>query len=121
MHSSLGETIREARIRAGLGLRELARKLKSVTPSYLSDIENDRRIPSEEVLRGIASALNLDFDGLMALAGRIGDDALRYLQREPAAGALFRTVSEGRLDAKALADLSERAEKLAKAKRRSEK
>jgi transcriptional regulator with XRE-family HTH domain len=64
------------------------------TASYLSDIENDRRIPSEEVLRAIAATLELDPDELLAAAGRLGEGAGRYLRRTPQAGVLFRRLSE---------------------------
>ena len=90
---TLGEVIREARVSGGRSLREFARTL-GITPSYQSDIENDRRIPSEEVLKKIAGLLSLDFKELMALGGRFGDDAERYLRRHPTAGALFRKLSE---------------------------
>ena len=92
-NKTLGEVIRDARVAAGQSLREFARTLE-ITPSYQSDIENDRRIPSEEVLKRIAGLLSLDFEELMALGGRFGDDAERYLRRHPTAGALFRKLSE---------------------------
>lgn len=63
---TLGEVIREARTIQDTRLRELARRL-GVTPSYISDIENDRRVPSEEILRKIAAALTLDFEDLIAV------------------------------------------------------
>lgn len=91
--NSLGEVIREARVRADLGLRELARRI-DLTPSYISDIENDRRVPSEDVLRVLAAILNLDLDDLMAMAGRVGDRAERYLKQHPTAGVLFRRISD---------------------------
>ena len=90
---TLGDRIRVGRARKRLTLRELA-ALTGRTPSYLSDIENDRRVPSEDVLRSLADALNLDFDELMASAGRFGDAADRYLRRNPQAGMLFRRLSE---------------------------
>lgn len=93
---TLGELIRRARTEREMRLRELARRLKR-TPSYLSDIENDRRVPAEDVLRGIASELDLDFEHLMALAGRFGSDAGRYLRRTPAATTLFRRIQEQNL------------------------
>jgi transcriptional regulator with XRE-family HTH domain len=74
-------------------LRELAAATDN-SPSYLSDIENDRRVPSEPVLRAIADTLGLDFDDLMASAGRFGENADRYLKRNPQAGVLFRRLSE---------------------------
>jgi transcriptional regulator with XRE-family HTH domain len=92
---TLGEVIHDARAKAERGLREVSRELK-ITPSYLSDIENDRRIPSEEVLHKLASVFSLDHDDLMARAGRLGDDAVRYLMRTPALGALFRRLAQER-------------------------
>src|SRR4051812_41564443 len=109
---SLGDLIREARTPKG-SLREYAKKL-DITPSYLSDIENDRRIPAEEVLRKIADLLELDFDELMARAGRFGEDADRYMRKHPTAGVLFRQLSESNLPEDDLAKLLRRAEELAK-------
>jgi transcriptional regulator with XRE-family HTH domain len=92
-NKTLGDIIREARNNLDLSLRDLAKKL-DVTPSYLSDIENNRRVPAEDVLRNIGRQLKLDFDELMARAGRFGDDAVRYMMRTPAAGILFRRLAE---------------------------
>jgi transcriptional regulator with XRE-family HTH domain len=89
---SLGNVIYEARTAAGLKLRQAAQQLQ-IAPSYLSDIENDRRAPSEEVLRRFADLLQLDFDDLMARAGRVGDGAERLIRRQPAAGILFRRLA----------------------------
>ena len=93
INTTLGEVIRNARLATERSLREFARALE-ITPSYQSDIENDRRVPSEEVLKKIAGLLNLDYEELMARAGRFGEDAERYLRRHPTAGALFRKLSE---------------------------
>ena len=90
---TLGEMIRDARVAAKVSLRKFARRL-DITPSYQSDIENDRRIPSADILKKIASSLSLDFEELMALGGRFGEGAERYLRRHPTAGALFRKLSE---------------------------
>lgn len=101
-NKTLGDEIRAARLRKDLGLRELARAI-DLTASYLSDIENDRRVPSEEVLKTLAQSLDLDFDRLMGLAGRFGDEAERLLRRTPASGVLFRRLSQ-RDDAEILVD-----------------
>ncbi len=50
------DAIRTARLAADFSLRDLTKRV-SVTPSYLSDIENDRRVPSQEVLSAIAAVL----------------------------------------------------------------
>ncbi|MNC96622.1 hypothetical protein D3C83_140400 [compost metagenome] len=47
----------------------------------------------------------MPFDELMALAGRVGDQAERYLKREPMVGVLFRRISEKRLDAEEIGKL----------------
>lgn len=94
---TLGEYIRDKRIEAGLKLREFARRL-DVTPSYVSDIENDRRIPSEDVLQRVATTLGLAVDELVARSGRLGTDAEKYLRHTPAATTLFRRISEQKLN-----------------------
>src|SRR5713226_7490880 len=106
MNKSCGEVIREARVARGLSLRELARRI-DITPSYLSDIENDRRVPAEEILRALSEELELDFDDLMARSGRLGSDAVRYMSRMPAAGVLFRRLSEENAPEEVLKKLSE--------------
>ena len=106
---SLGEVIRDARVGTGRSLREFARSLE-ITPSYQSDIENDRRVPSEEVLKKMADLLALDFKDLMALAGRFGKEAERYLRRRPTAGALFRKLSEADAPEEVLRKLLREAE-----------
>ena len=89
--SSLGETIREARL-ARFKLREFARLLE-VSPTHLSDVENGRRTPSEELLTQIASHLGLDLDKLLAAAGRVPEDTRRFIENNPQAIPLFRKVS----------------------------
>lgn len=113
---SLGDVVREARVTKGMTLRELARRLGK-TPSYLSDIENDRRVPSEDVLRDLSRLLSLDFDDLMARAGRLGEDAVRYMSRTPAVGMLFRKLSEDNAPEEVIDELTRVADRLAKKKR----
>jgi transcriptional regulator with XRE-family HTH domain len=109
--NTLGDEIREARVRTGKRLRPFAEELE-LAPSYLSDIENDRRVPSEEVMKRIASKLGLDFDHLMALAGRFGEEAERYIKKNPAAGMLFRRISQSNLREEQLKKLLEVTETL---------
>ncbi|HJP89062.1 MAG TPA: helix-turn-helix transcriptional regulator [Candidatus Limnocylindrales bacterium] len=92
VEGTFGDTIRVARARRRLTLRQLG-DASGNTASYLSDIENDRRVPSEAVIRNLATILNLDADDLLALAGRFGAEADRYLRRNPEAGMLLRRMS----------------------------
>lgn len=50
---SLGQAIRRLRLKADYRLREFA-LLIDLSAAYLSDIEHDRRNPTEDVLRKIA-------------------------------------------------------------------
>ncbi len=112
-NASLGDFVREARVARGDSLREIARQLK-VSPSYLSDIENDRRVPSETVLRDMARLLSLDFDLLMARAGRLEKQTERLLKRAPAAAVLFRRLSDSITPDESAAKLLTQLEQLEK-------
>lgn len=113
---TLGDYVRAGRVAAGWSLRDLAARVDK-TPSYLSDIENDRRVPSEETLQDISRLLKLDFDLLMAAAGRFGEDADRYLRRQPTAGILLRRLSTHNADRKDLEYLLKQLERLERRKR----
>lgn len=88
---TLGETIQEARSQR-FKLREFARLL-DVSPTHLSDVENNRRIPSEELLSQIAEHLGLELDDLLAAAGRVPEATLRFIEKHPEAISLFRKVT----------------------------
>jgi transcriptional regulator with XRE-family HTH domain len=111
---SLGKQIRDARVDAKQTLRGLARDL-GLSPSYLNDIEFDRRVPSAEVLRQIAERLGLDLDALWAAAGRLGiatKDAEQYIRETPSAGVLFRRVTNDRLTEGQLKRLLEQVDEM---------
>jgi transcriptional regulator with XRE-family HTH domain len=108
---TLGEVIRDARVAAEMSLRDLSNKL-DISPSYISDIENDRRVPSEQVMHQLADALKVSFDDLMARAGRVGDEAERYLKHHPTAGVLFRRISDKRLPEELLKKLLRSVEQM---------
>ena len=117
---SLGEQIRQARVAKGLGLRELARLIDKA-PSYVSDIEYDRRVPSEAVLHSLCDALDLDFDKMQMLTGRLGEEADRFLRRQPAAGLLLRRVQERGFNGEDLHRVIEQVERIAEEKKRGKK
>ena len=72
MASSLGKEIRRARLRAGIGLRELARRIEK-SPAYLVALERAEESPgvTEETLAAIAAELSLSSDVLMTLASKV--------------------------------------------------
>lgn len=109
--ATLGQQIRDARVNAGHSLRAFAREL-DLSPSYMNDIEHDRRVPSETVLLQVANLLELNADRLLATAGRVGEGAERYLKANPTAGVLFRRVSDAGLPEEQLERLLRQAEKM---------
>ena len=94
---SLGAVIRSARENSKASLRMVAKDLR-VTPPYLSDIERNRRIPSEVIIARLSVYLGLDFDMLMQLAGRVGETAEKYVKADRLAGLLFRKIAEYEID-----------------------
>jgi transcriptional regulator with XRE-family HTH domain len=62
---NLGRRLREVRIRAGLSLRELARRL-AVSPAFVSQLENGKSQPSVATLYTISQVLNVSIDELFA-------------------------------------------------------
>ena len=108
---SLGDAINRSRMEKRVGLRALARELR-IAPSYLSDIENGRRVPSEAILRRLSDRLDLDFDILMRQAGRLGEEAEEYIRHNELAGQLFRRIAGSQLDQEDLKRLLARLDQL---------
>ena len=61
----VGYRIRQERLRRGIGLRELARRVE-VSPSLISQIELGRATPSVSTLYSIVQELNISLDQLFA-------------------------------------------------------
>lgn len=114
MTPTLGNTIHRARLAKKWSLRRCASTLE-ISPSYLHDIENDRRVPSDHRLEVIAFLLDLDLDHLRILGGRWFGDAERcYLARRPLAGRLVRRIAELNLNERELALLVRKVEGMAR-------
>ena len=67
--TALGEFIKSQRRIADLSQRELAR-LADLSDAYLSQLERGLHEPSVRVLNGLAQALNVPSDKLLAYLGR---------------------------------------------------
>ena len=91
-HITFGQTVKNARLEAKYSLRGLAAEV-GVSPSYISDIENNRRVPSEAVIKTLAGKLNTSMESLMCIAGRLGTRAEDYIKQEPLALALVRELA----------------------------
>ena len=70
--SALGEFIKSQRRIADLSQRELAR-LADLSDAYLSQLERGLHEPSVRVLNGLAQALNVPTEKLLAYLGRHDD------------------------------------------------
>ena len=91
-----GSRIRERRLQQGLTLRRVAAQV-GISPSYLSDIENNKRVPAWPVLQRIASILGLDPTKLSAFGGRSRPETQQYLKARPDVARLIDAIAQARL------------------------
>src|SRR5688572_12446506 len=90
---TLGETIKLLRTEQGLTQPELAEKAR-IEQSYLSKVENDKGIPSFDIINRLAQALGLTGMGLIHKLSHsyIGE----HLSHLPEVAAEYATVMERR-------------------------
>jgi transcriptional regulator with XRE-family HTH domain len=96
----LGEEIRRLRLHAGFTLRGLASDL-DVSAAHLSDIEHNRRRPSEKLLRKIADKLRKvggTYESLQHLTSGIDTETREWAAKTPGARALLRRLLEADID-----------------------
>ena len=94
-----GATLRLLRLDAGMGLRDMARRL-NVSGAYLSRVENGLdSVPTPLRLEAIARALEIPAPLLLNLAHRISPLVTDYVEEIPEAGSLFLEIAHRRLDA----------------------
>lgn len=78
-----GSLIRKRREEKRIGLRTMAKRL-AVSPTYLSKVERGLELPpKEERIRHLAELLELDFDNLLAIAGRVPSELVDLYRRDP--------------------------------------
>jgi transcriptional regulator with XRE-family HTH domain len=104
---SLGKTLLEARQKKGYGLREFAGMLE-MSPSHLSDIENDRRKPGPGKLEKMATFLELGMEDLNDLDTRIDKQIRDIVENEPEAGFLLRKIRQDPALLKKMIDLAKK-------------
>lgn len=76
---TLGSRLKAARLASGISLRELARRM-TVSPSFISQLENGKSQPSVATLYSLSRLLNISIDGLFAeSAAKISDSAHQTL------------------------------------------
>ena len=119
MTETFGKKLRDLRIQADVGLRELARLINK-SAGYLSDVEHDHvPPPSEDVLLKIAGALNVDKKELLTAAQKMDPELSSYVAREPEAADFLRMAREKKFDRNDWETLTKLAEavKLGKTKK----
>ncbi len=88
-----GATLRLLRTEAGISLRSLAHAI-GVSSAYLSRVENGHdAAPTPDRLVAIAHALGLPASALLELANKVSPFVASYLDRVPAASALFAEIA----------------------------
>jgi transcriptional regulator with XRE-family HTH domain len=96
----LGEEIRRLRLRADFTLRGLAADV-GISAAHLSDIEHNRRRPSEKVLRKISDKLEkvgAKYASLEKLISGIDAETREWAATTPGARALLRRLLEADID-----------------------
>jgi len=96
-----GARIRELRRTKRLTQRALADQL-DIAFSYISKIETGHMdvLPSEDLIRRMAVALDADPDELLDLAGKFNPDVLREaVEQLPELGPVLRRIQPGQLTA----------------------
>ena len=95
---NFGKLLRSFRLKAGLGLRELARLIDK-SPGYLSDVELDNvPPPSEETIVQIAKALNVDQKSLLSTAKKVDPELSEYVAEQPQAADFLRMAKDQEFD-----------------------
>jgi transcriptional regulator with XRE-family HTH domain len=98
MIDTFGKKLRDFRLNADMGLRELARLINK-SPGYLSDVEHDHvPPPSEEVILKIADVLQVDKNELLMAARKMDPELSRYVTREPEVAVFLRMAHEKKFD-----------------------
>jgi transcriptional regulator with XRE-family HTH domain len=94
--SDLGKEIRRLRKEADMTLRGLAATLE-ISAAHLSDIEHNRRRPSDDLLRKIARSLRktgATFEALEHLATGLDPDTREWAASTPGVRKLLRTLRQ---------------------------
>lgn len=98
--ATLGEEIRRRRLEAGITLRKFAVKV-GISAAHLSDVEHDRRRPSEEVLKRIAAELKrggVTYEALDLLMPRLEPEMQEWVAETPEVRQMLRAVRESGRD-----------------------
>jgi transcriptional regulator with XRE-family HTH domain len=96
-----GATLRKTRERAGISLRRIA-EATGISPTYLSDVEHGRRMPSREIIGKLAEAMELPVGELLKSdpresLGEIVPEVLASPETGVALAAVCRRLRDGKI------------------------
>ena len=108
---TFGEMLRDKRkqMTPVASVREMARRME-ISPAMVSDLENGRRRPSEELCEKVAAHYGIDRESVFAVAGVYGEKTERYLRWHPEATRLIRKLAALDLTEGQLMHLAEAAD-----------
>ena len=102
---SFGELIREQREARKISLRNFAKRV-DLSPTFISKMERGEMLPpSEDKIKAIAAALELDPDEMLALAGKVSSDLPEIIRQHPREMATFLRTARS-LSAEQIQDLT---------------
>ena len=110
-----GSYIRRLRMKNDIGQRELA-KIIGVAPSYLNDIEkNKRTAPRIELIKKLSVILKADLDLLYDLAGNskktVAPDIVNFIENNPRIISLLRAAKNSKLSDDEIEELEKKISK----------
>ncbi len=79
---TFGTILKKIRKSKGIGIKKLSSHL-NISHSYISKLENNKSLPSEEFIRKISEIFEYDKEELMIRAGRLPEDILNILRENP--------------------------------------
>ena len=85
---TFGTILKKIRKRKGIGIKKLSSRL-NMSHGYISKIENNKSLPSEEFIRKISDIFEYDNEELMIRAGKIPEDILSILRENPKEAAKY--------------------------------
>ena len=112
---TFGSYIRKLRIKNGIGQRELAKKIE-VAPSYLNDMEKEKRAaPKKQLIKKLSSILKADLELMYDLAGNskktVASDIEEYIKSNPEIISFIRTVKANKISKEEIKKLEEKIDK----------
>ena len=112
---TFGLFIRKRRIKKDIGQRELANMI-NVAPSYLNDIEkNKRTAPKKDLIKKISNILEIDLKLLYDLAGssknKIAPDIEEYILENPNITSFLRSIKENKISEEEIEEIENKFNK----------